>query len=158
MYIIIIIIIVIINNIINLKTKIMAFKASFKFSSGAGANQELDVLNCNVTFMRDTDKKGRPSSDIYGGKIVVIVESTPDSIVLENMFAQFKPIGGSIIFKKADEDAKMKELTFENGYIVDYEEGLNVSNDTPMAIRFVISAQKVSLGNAKFEQNWPEAN
>lgn len=136
----------------------MAFKGSFKFSSGAGANKEMDVLNCNVSFKRDVDAKGRPASDVYGGKIMVVVESTPDSIVLENMFAQFKPIGGSIVFKKADEDAKMKELIFENGYVIEYEEGLNVSNDTPMAIKFIISAQKVTLGNAKFEQNWPEAN
>lgn len=136
----------------------MAFKSSFKFSSGAGANQEMDVLNFNVSFTRDTDKKGRPASDIYGGKITVVVESTPDSVILENMFNQFKPIGGSIVFKKADEDAKMKELVFENAYVVDYEEGLNVSNETPMAIKFTISAQNITLGSAKFEQNWPTNN
>lgn len=136
----------------------MAFKSSFKFSAGAGANKEMDVLNFNVTFARDVDKKGRPASDIYGGKITVVVESTPDSVILENMFNQFKPIGGSIIFKKADEDAKMKELVFENAYVVEYEEGLNVSNETPMAIKFTISAQKLTLGAASFEQNWPENN
>ncbi len=134
----------------------MAFKGSFKFSSNS--NKEFDVLDCNFKFYRDVDKKGRPSSDIYGGKITVVVESAPDTDILETMFAQFKPCAGSVIFKKADEEAKMKELVFENAYIIEYEEGLNVSNESPMAIKFVISAQIIKMGGAQFEQNWPEAN
>lgn len=95
----------------------MAFKASFKFSD----SREFDVLRWDVKFNRDVDPKGRPASDIYGGKIYVEVESTPDTIVLDKMFKQYQPVNGSIVFKKADEDAKMKELVFENGYVVEYE-------------------------------------
>ncbi|WP_260405795.1 type VI secretion system tube protein TssD [Phocaeicola vulgatus] len=43
----------------------MAFKASFKFSD----SREFDVLRWDVKFNRDVDPKGRPASDIYGGKI-----------------------------------------------------------------------------------------
>lgn len=70
----------------------MAFKASFKFSD----SREFDVLRWDVKFNRDVDPKGRPASDIYGGKIYVEVESTPDTIVLDKynpqieMFARFK--------------------------------------------------------------------
>ena len=42
----------------------MAFKASFKFSD----SREFDVLTWRVKFNRDVDPKGRPASDIYGGK------------------------------------------------------------------------------------------
>ena len=93
----------------------MAFKASFKFSD----SREFDVLNWRVKFNRDVDPKGRPASDIYGGTIYVEVESTPDTIVLDKMFKQYQPVNGNIVFKKADEDAKMKELVFENGYVVE---------------------------------------
>lgn len=132
----------------------MAFNASFKFSD----SKEFDVLNWHIKFNRDTDPKGRPSSGIYGGKVYVEVESTPDTIVLGKMFKEYQPVNGSIVFKKADEDAKMKELTFENGYVVDYEEALCVANEYPMTIKFVISAQKVAIDDAQFEQNWPENN
>ena len=84
----------------------MAFKASFKFSD----SREFDVLTWRVKFNRDVDPKGRPASDIYGGTIYVEVESTPDTIVLDKMFKQYQPVNGNIVFKKADEDAKMKEL------------------------------------------------
>ena len=87
----------------------MAFKASFKFSD----SREFDVLTWRVKFNRDVDPKGRPASDIYGGTIYVEVESTPDTIVLDKMFKQYQPVNGNIVFKKADEDAKMKELVFE---------------------------------------------
>ena len=132
----------------------MAFRASFKFSD----SKEFDVLNWNIQFNRDVDPKGRPSSGIYGGKIVVEVESTPDTIVLDKMFKEYQPVNGSIVFKKADEDAKMKELTFENGYVVKYREALCVANEYPMTITFEISAQKVAIEAATFEQNWPENN
>ena len=118
----------------------------------------VDVLTWRVKFNRDVDPKGRPASDIYGGTIYVEIESTPDTIVLDKMFKQYQPVNGNIVFKKADEDAKMKELVFENGYVVDYEEALNVANPYPMTIKFAISAQTVKMDEATFVQDWPENN
>ena len=80
------------------------------------------------------------------------------SIVLDKMFKQYQPVNGNIVFKKADEDAKMKELVFENGYVVEYEEALNVANAYPMTVKFAISAQTVKMDEATFTQDWPENN
>jgi hypothetical protein len=52
----------------------------------------------------------------------------------------------------------MKELVFENGYVVEYEEALNVANPYPMTIKFAISAQTVKMDEATFVQDWPENN
>ena len=72
------------------------------------------------------------------------------------MISQFKPISGSIIFKKGDEDAKMKELEFENGYVIDYKEDIDIVGSKPMTLGFTVSAQTVKMGGAQFEQNWPK--
>ncbi|SEL62711.1 hypothetical protein SAMN04487923_10742 [Phocaeicola vulgatus] len=101
---------------------------------------------------------GLSGEPIYGGTIYVEVESTPDTIVLDKMFKQYQPVNGNIVFKKADEDAKMKELVFENGYVVEYEEALNVANAYPMTVKFAISAQTVKMDEATFTQDWPENN
>lgn len=53
---------------------------------------------------------------------------------------------------------KHKELVFENGYVVEYEEALNVANPYPMTIKFAISAQTVKMDEATFVQDWPENN
>ena len=54
--------------------------------------------------------------------------------------------------------ATVPELVFENGYVVDYEEALNVANPYPMTIKFAISAQTVKMDEATFVQDWPENN
>jgi hypothetical protein len=129
----------------------MAFRATLELGG-----KEFDVLDCNYKFSRDVDSKGRPASNIYGGKIAVHIESTDDTSILEQMVSQFKPISGSIVFKKGDEEAKMKELEFENGYIVSYEESIDVVGSQPMTLSFTISAQSIKIGGAQFEQNWPQ--
>lgn len=129
----------------------MAFRATLNFGG-----KEFDVLDCKYNLKRDVDSKGRPSSNIYGGQIRVHVESTEDTSILEQMTNQFKPNSGSITFKKGDEEAKMKELTWENGYITEFEEDIDVIGAKPMTIVFVVSAQVIKIGGAQFEQNWPK--
>lgn len=129
----------------------MAFRASLQL-----AGKEYDVLDCDYKLERDVDTKGRPASNVYGGKIRVKVESTEDTSILEQMVNQFKPISGSIIFKKGDEEAKMKELIWENGYIIDFAESIDVVGSRPMTTSFTVSAQVLKMGGAQFEQNWPK--
>jgi hypothetical protein len=130
----------------------MAFKASISLGS-----KSFDVLQCSFSLNRDVDAKGRPSSGVYGGTIQVEVESTEDTSVIESMVNnQFKPINGTITFKKSDEDAKMKELNFTEGYIIQYNEGINIIGNNPMSLSFVISARTLTMGNAQHENDWPK--
>ncbi|MBO4531329.1 MAG: type VI secretion system needle protein Hcp [Paludibacteraceae bacterium] len=130
----------------------MAFRSTLKLGG-----KEYDVLTCDYSLRRDVDSKGRPSSNIYGGRITVQVESTEDTTILETMVNQFKPFSGSIIFKKGDEESMMKELTFENAYIIEFSEGINIVGVAPMAINITISAQTIKIGGAEYEENWPTA-
>lgn len=128
----------------------MAFRATLSLGG-----KEFDVLDCDYSLKRDVDSKGRPSSNIYGGKVRVHIESTEDVSILEQMVSQFKPVSGNIVFKKGDEEAKMKELVWENGYIIEFEENIDIIGNKPMTLTFVVSAQVLKVGSAQFEQNWP---
>jgi len=129
----------------------MAFKARLNFSG-----KDYDVLNCSYAFNRDVDSKGRPSSGVYGGTIDIEIESTEDTSIVEAMVNnQFKPISGSLVIKKSEEDAKMKEVDFQDGYIIKYSEGLNILGETPMSLKFTISARSLKLGNAQQVNDWP---
>ncbi|WP_083252077.1 type VI secretion system tube protein TssD [Pedobacter steynii] len=131
----------------------MAFKTRLTLGS-----KEFDVLQCSFSLNRDVDAKGRPSSGVYGGTIHIEVESTEDTSVVESMVNnQYKALSGNIIFKRGEEDAKMKELSFEDGYIIQYTEGIAVHDKTPMTLSFVISARKLKLGNAEHTNDWPKA-
>lgn len=129
----------------------MSFRANLNLDGN-----EFDVIKCDYTIERDVDSKGRPASNLYGGKIRITVESTDKVEMFQTMAAQFKPISGSVAYKKDDEDATMKELKWTNGYIVCLEEGMNIADENPMLVTITISAQKLELGDAIFEQNWPE--
>jgi len=129
----------------------MAFKASLNFSG-----KQYDVLNCSYALNRDVDAKGRPSSGVYGGTVDIEIESTSDTSIIEAMVnSQFKPITGTLLIKKSEEDAKMKELDFSDGYIVKYSEGLNNTGATPMTLKFTISARTLKIGNAQHVNDWP---
>ncbi len=130
---------------------------SFRASLELGG-KEFDVLFSEYEFSRHTDKKGKPSSGVYGGRVKLEVESTGDTSIIEAMLnSQFKSISGKIIYKKTDEDAKMKEVEFKNGYIVNYKETLDVSGEIPMRIAFTVSAEEIVIGNAEIDNRWPTA-
>ena len=130
-----------------------SFRASFEF----GGN-EYDVLYSNFEFSTNTDSKGKPSSNVLGGRVHLVIESTEDTTVIESMLnGQFKPVEGKIVFKKTDEDAKMKEVTFKNAYVVNYKETLDVTNDVPMRIDVTFSAEEISVGDAILDNRWPKA-
>jgi hypothetical protein len=128
----------------------MAFKATLSIDG-----KEFDVQKCSYQLRRDVDSKGRPSSDIYGGTVDVTVESTEDTSIIESMVNQFKPGSGSIVFNKGNEESKMKELIWENGYIIDFKEDIDVIGKQPMLLSFKVSAQILKIGGAQIEQSWP---
>ena len=83
--------------------------------------KEYDVLYSNYEFSRNTDSKGKPSSSISGGRVSVTVEFTEDTTAIEAMLnSQFKAVDEKIIYKKTEEDAKMKEIEFKKTYILHY--------------------------------------
>jgi hypothetical protein len=129
----------------------MAFRAKLQFEG-----KEYDVLDCNYSFRRDVDLKGRPSSSVYGGNIYVTVESTDDTKIIAQMVNQFKPNSGTVTFNKGDEEAKMKEVKWTNGYIINYNESLDIASREPMQISFVVSAEKISVEGAEVDHKWPK--
>ncbi len=129
----------------------MAFKAQLKLGS-----KEFDVISCNYSLHKEVDGKGRPASILYGGIINLTVESTDDTSIIESMVNQYKPIEGTVTFKKGDEDAKMKEVSFEKGYVIKFAESFDTVGAQSMMIDFTVSAQKIKIGNAEHENDWPK--
>ena len=129
----------------------MAFKAMCKVGG-----KEFDVISCDYSFRRDVDAKGRPSSGIYGGTVNLTVESTDDTSIIESMVNQYKPIDGTVTFQKSDEDAKMKELSWTKGYVINFHESLDIVGAKPMLIQFTVSAQEIKIGGAEHKNDWPK--
>ena len=132
----------------------MSFKAQLKFGS-----KTYDVLSASYSFSRYVDHKGRPASCVYGGTLSVSVESTEDTTIIESMInSKHKPVDGSVTFFKREEDnAKMKEIAWKDGYVIAYHESIEVTGGAPMHISFTISAREIKIGNANHVNEWPKA-
>ncbi len=129
----------------------MSFNATLSIDGGA----DVRVLHASYALNRDVDSTGRPSSMIRGGTVQIEVESTEDTSLFTWMVDQYSTKNGKITFFKRDSKTKMKELSWENGYIVQFSESIDSIGENPMTIHFVISAQKITVGDATHENPWP---
>jgi hypothetical protein len=129
--------------------------AKLKFNK----TEDIDVLKCSYELNRQLGPKGNPVSRVYGGTIHLTVESTDDTSILESMIAESTPIDGSIKFMSDDEKGKgMKELSWTKGYVVKYQESIDVASKEPMSIHFTVSAEEIKVGNAKQFNDWSGKN
>jgi hypothetical protein len=126
---------------------------SFKLELSVGG-KKVNVLSCSYALKQETDATGRPSTVSRGGKIQVVIESTGDSTFFDWMINNFERKDGAITFLKRDTNATMKELKFEEAYLVDYRENFDSSNEMPVTESFTLSARAISIGGSKHENEW----
>ncbi|BAV05371.1 hypothetical protein SAMN05421788_105174 [Filimonas lacunae] len=130
----------------------MAYNASLKFNGGS----DYKVLDVNYNVARTSDASGRVASDPSNATIKVVVEATEKSDILESMLnAKFKPTKGAITFNKSNEEGKLIELGWENGYVIWHEVKFDAVNSHSMHISFVVSAESISYGGAQYNGCWP---
>lgn len=129
----------------------MSFKAEFV----VGGGKPYRVLHCSYTMSQDTDPTGRPSSGVRAGTIQLEVESTADTKLTQWALDPFKEQDGTVTFFQRNSDQKMKEISFKNGYIVNYSEAFTNQGDNPMSEHFVITSKEIKVGDAEFKNDWP---
>ena len=127
----------------------MSFTSKFKV-----AGKERNILSVEYAMLQETDPTGRPSSVTRGGKIHLTVEGTGETDLFEWMTNSFERKDGSIVFKKRDSDATLKELKFKEAYIVKYTENFDSTGENPLTESFVLSAKEIELGNAMHINEW----
>ncbi len=119
------------------------------------AGKQINVLFSDIEFSRKTDTKGKPVTNIFGGRIKVTIESTEDTSIIESMLNnQFKSVDGNILYKKTEEDSKLKQIIFSNAYIVYYREVFNPNKAVEMRTYITFSAEEISIGHAYLNNRW----
>jgi hypothetical protein len=128
----------------------MAFKSKFTVDG-----KDFNILSCTYHLYQETDATGRPSSVTRGGKITVTLESTDDTSLFQWMCQSWDRKSGSVkFFKRDSESAIMKQVDFEEAYLVGFEESFSHSTDTPMILTITLSAKKMTIGSSSHENEW----
>ena len=85
--------------------------------------REYRVLRYRQRFARRVSSNGMPASDLYGGTIDVEFESERDSGVFALMTDENTPtIEGYLRISPSEEDTMVRELKFDEAYLVGYSE------------------------------------
>lgn len=117
--------------------------------------QEREVLFVKYELNQQTDVEGQPTGTTRGGKIIVKVKSNDDgnTDILEWMIDTYMSKSGTISYPKR-QGGEMKQLTFKEGYVVEYSETYDSTNSILQYEEFTISAKEIAIGNARHNNRW----
>ncbi len=117
--------------------------------------QEREVLFVKYELNQQTDVEGQPTGTTRGGKIYVKVKSNDDgnTDILEWMIDTYMSKSGTISYPNR-QGGEMKHLSFKEGYVVEYAETYDSTNDILQYEEFTISAKEIQIGNARHNNRW----
>ena len=125
----------------------MSFKAKMTVDG-----TDYNVVSLSYGLHQTVDGSGRPTSEVKATDINIVVESSEDNSLMEWAVDSYGKKNGSIVFNKIDQDQKMKQLDFTDGYASNYSEAFG--GDT-MLMSVSISARVIKVGNAEVDNDWP---
>ncbi len=119
-----------------------------------------NVYEVSYNLYTAKDETGRPSDRAHAGSIRIVRESDENVNIARWAMDSSKPNWkkGKVTFKNPN-DATMKELKWENGFITNYEEHVPHIKDKPdeqIWECFEISCQKLTIGDAEIDNLWEE--
>ncbi len=117
--------------------------------------QEREVIFVKYELNQQTDVEGQPTGTTRGGKITVKVKSNDDgnTDILEWMIDTYMSKSGTISYPNR-QGGEMKHLSFKEGYVVEYAETYDSTNDLLQYEEFTISAKEIAIGNARHNNRW----
>lgn len=107
--------------------------------------KDIEVISSHIEFNRKTDNKGRPVTNVIGGRITITVESTRETTILEAMVNSPYNTKDNSIFRVVE---------FKYAYIVYYKEIYNVDRKRQMYSTITFSADIIMIGDAYLSNQW----
>ena len=117
--------------------------------------QQREVAYVHYELNQQTDVEGQPTGTTRGGKITVKVKSRDDgnTEIFEWMCTTHMSKNGYISFPNQD-GGEMKRLSFRKGYVVQYSETYDDTNNDKQYEEFVISAKEIQVGYVTHNNRW----
>ena len=117
--------------------------------------KEREIIFVRYELNQQTDVEGQPTGTTRGGKIYVKVKSNDDgnTDILEWMIDTYMSKSGTISYPNR-QGGEMKHLDFKEGYVVEYSETYDSTNNLLQYEEFTISAKEIQIGNARHNNRW----
>ena len=131
----------------------MAISATLKI-----ANQSFDVLQCKYGFHRKIDSKGYPKGGFTGGYILISLESTSDTLLLEKILTE-EPLSvpGSLEFWDEKEQTRIRTLEWSVAYIYSVGEYMQSDSSLPMTMTLKITPLRLDINrDIRIDRRFPQ--
>lgn len=85
--------------------------------------KDIEVISSHIEFNRKTDTKGRPVTNVIGGRITVTIESTKETIILEAMInSPYKAISGKVTYYNTDDNSVFRVVEFKSPFFTKHSD------------------------------------
>lgn len=113
------------------------------------------VLSFNYGTHQETDPTGRPASIIRGGKGTFKVEASSDANIFPS-WAMDSYLTKKVVlkFEKRDTKATLRTVSFEEAYLVKFNENFESTGDVPATMTCTISARVLKVEGDELVNEW----
>ena len=122
-----------------------SFSATLKVN---GKNYKLE--SSNFSAIQLVDEEGKPASKARAGEIRVTLNVGDDHSLLGWMMDSYKRQDGSIVYRKVNENATLKELSFKKAFCTSYSESFTANSTKDTLVTMSIVAEDVEMLGVQF--------
>ena len=118
-------------------------------------NQQMTVLEHDLSLHQNVDNQARISSVVHGGMIHLVVESSQDNRSIYDWASSNDMVkDGEIVFKRSETANPMRKIVFKNAHCVRYRERYVALDEDMMTIVFSIAAEEIISDGTSFKNRW----
>lgn len=129
-----------------------SFKAKVSLN---GSDKKYDVLYTSTKFFRKVDQKGKPTTRVQGGFVEIRVEAEAGVEILDAMVtSEHKMMSLQLDYIQTEDSSIMRTTTGEAGYITEYREMLDTTDDQQAQIYFKCHFTILNVGAVSHTNEW----
>lgn len=128
----------------------MSFQAKLEIDG-----KTYNVLDCSFEIDQALDYNGRPSGTPRGGVLVLSVEFTKDTDLIDWAVSATQTKSGKVSFLRGDAMSTLINIQFSDAYCARLSGYFNANSNDPLKIKFKITAETLKIGDSEHKNNWP---
>jgi hypothetical protein len=111
--------------------------------------ENYDVLHCEYSLNKTTDRDGKVDSDVMGGSILVALPMLPNDDIMSWVFDASKKYNGEVTINDAFSES-LEKIYFEEGRPVSFRFHYEPGESTHVMLLLTINAQRMIIGESEY--------
>ena len=112
-----------------------------------------ELLSCDYSFAKGTDRNGKPQTEVRGGTIKVCYPNVPRPEFMGWMLKSGKLENGAIVICDAN-DLPLQKILFEDGACIALEVEYAQQGKSFTSTSMTIQVNKLKIGSVELDNKW----